>query len=885
MSEPPAFDRLADLLDELMAMGEAERAQRMDRIAAESPALHAELQSLLGFAAPAQSWFDGIEAQLQPARAAELGWHWAEGKLLGNYRLLRRLGSGGMGSVFLAERADGRFERKVAVKLLNWDGDDPAQRLRFESEQRLLGALDHPGIARLLDAGIAPEGQPYLVMEYVDGERLDAWVVRTRPELRRRLQLAIALCDAVHHAHRHLIVHGDLKPANVLVTAEGEPRLLDFGIGQRLQSDADRGVGLPAALTPAYAAPEQFLGGPVGTATDVYALGVMLFELAAGTRPDPDWLHRDETRRRLPRLADAVPALSGDLDAVVAKAMQFEAGARHVGAAQLADDLRRYLAQQPVSAHPDTAAYRARLWVRRHPWAIAASVLALAAGAAFLVHGNAQSRRIQAERDRAERVVELLVDVFTASDPAQSSGRVVSARELLDRGVPRVRSQLAGDARAQADLLSALARTYMGLGEYVSAGALLDEALDFEPAANPSHRRARLLMYRGDLDRLTGKLEPAEASLREALRLMQAQPEISGGDLALAQSKLGRTLVLRGRLDEARSLLDAALVDTRMRAGADARLLSERLNDRASVDFAAGRFDGARETLAEVVTLRRGLLADAERTSGSTDLATALNNLALAHMQLGDASAAQALFDEALAMRRALLPPQHPELAQTLSNLGLLHQSQGNLEAAERELREAMQIRRQAFANPAHPLVAQAENNLAMLLHSRSAWDEAEALLRGSLDALEQAFGAAHPLIATAETNLGNLLLDRGSPEQALPHFDRAVQLRAHLLPEAHPHRAYSLLGQGLARLDLGQWDSAGEPIETGHRLRQNLPAADPLRAEAELALALLKWRQRDVAAARSAAAAAAPGLSATTLPRPALAARLARLQAELAAK
>lgn len=885
MIPPTAFDQLADLLAELMALAEPERAQRMLQIATVDPSLHAELQSLLAFAAPAESFFGTIEAQLQPVRAAELGRHWAEGRVLGNYRLLRRLGSGGMGSVFLAERADGRFERQVAVKLLNWDADDAAQRLRFESEQRLLGALDHPGIARLLDAGIAPEGRPYLVMEYVEGERLDLWIARVQPDLRQRLQLMLRLCDAVQHAHRHLIVHRDLKPSNVLVTADAAPCLLDFGIGRQLRNGSDRSTTQVPALTPGYAAPEQFRGGPVGTATDVFALGVMSFELCAGVRPDGEWLHQDEARRRMPRLADVAPTVSADLDAVVAKAMQFDAGQRYAGVAQLADDLRRFLAHEPVSARPDAAGYRARLWMRRHPWVSAVSLVALLSTLAFSWYSDAQSRRIQAERDRAERVVELLVDVFTASDPAQSVGRDVGARELLDRGVPKVRSQLSHDAEAQADLLGALARTYMGLGEFATASTLLDEALTLVPgvAAGATQRRARLLMYRGELGRLTGKLDSAETDLREALRLMAAQSDQVGGELALAQSKLGRTLVVRGKIDEARDLLDRALAATRQSEGDDLRRVSERLNDRASVDFAAGRFDAARSMLAEVVGLRRALLANDERAIGSVDLATALNNLALAHMQLGDAESAQPLFEEALAMRRALLPPLHPELAQTLSNLGLLRQSGGDLDAAERELREAMQIRRRAFNNPAHPLVAQAENNLAMLLHSRSAWDEAEALLLASLRALEQALGDAHPLIASGETNLGNLLLDRGRADLALPRFERAVNLRARLLPAEHPHHAYSLLGLGLARLDLDQIDAAREPIEHGHRLRANLPERDPLRAEAELGLALLKWRQREPAAARAAAAAAAPGLSASTLPRPALAARLARLQQELA--
>ncbi|MGQ0799286.1 MAG: tetratricopeptide repeat protein [Pseudomarimonas sp.] len=882
MSSTPPFGKLALLFDELVALEPGQQSARLAQLVEEDAGLHAELASLLAVAAPAASFFSAIETQLQPLLAAELGQHWAEGKLLGAYRLLRRLDSGGMGSVFLAERADGRFERQVAVKLLNWDVDDAIQRQGFDDEQRMLAMLEHPGIARLLDAGVAPEGRPYLVMEYVQGERLDRWVQRTQPDLHSRLRVMAALSDAVHHAHRHQIVHRDLKPSNVLIDDAAHPRLIDFGIGRRLNRDADPVITQAHALTPAYAAPEQFSGAAVGTAADVYALGVMLFELCAGTRPDPGWLQQPDAQRLMPRLAVSAPALSRDLDAVVAKAMCFDPAERYASAAQLADDLRHLLAHEPVSARPDRTAYRARLWVRRHPWRASLAALVLLAVVAFLVHAHAQAVQIELERDRAQRVVELLVDVFTANDPAQATGRPVSARELLDRGVPRVRNQLAGDPAAQAELLNALGRTYTGLGEFDAAAPLFDEALALSAGDDlaASRRRAHTLLHRGDLGRLTGKLAAAEADLAAAMGLLQQGGAVDSSDLALAQSKLGRLLVMRGKLDAARTLLDAALASTRRLHGGDARRISERLNDRASVDFSAGDFASAGVILAEVVALRRSLLGSSERATGSVDLATALNNHGLVHMQLGKQALAQPLFEEALLMRRRLLPAQHPELAQTLSNLGLLRHSQGELEAAEAELREALAIRREAFASASHPLVAQAENNLAMVLHSRAAWDEAQTLLRGSLATLEASLGSTHPLVATAETNLGNLLLDRGDPAMALPRFERAVQLRESVLPEGHPYRAYSLIGLGLARLDLGQVAAAIEPIESGHHLRATLAPADPLRAEAELALAELRWHQGQHDAAKAAAAIAAEGLSGRAVPRPALRERLQRLRA-----
>jgi serine/threonine-protein kinase len=461
---------------------------------------------------------------------------------LGPYRVEREVGRGGMGAVYLARRDDGRFEQRVAIKVLKRGLDSDELVARFETERRILAGLTHPHIARLLDGGSTPAGRPYFVMEYVDGRPLGQYAAEQRLGLEARLRLFLAVCAAVDHAHRSLVVHRDLKPANILVGADGAPKLLDFGIAKLLDPDA-----APAAtaadlrpMTPDYASPEQRAGRPVTTATDVWGLGLVLFELLTGVNPQAAGEWRDPPRASLAPRA-ATPAglpesarlsrlLRGDLDAILAKALEPEPERRYRSAAALADDVERHLARRPVAARRWTAGYRLTRFVCRQRLASAALLaLVVAVGVVvWQVWAVARARdRSEAQRRRAQALAVFLTDVFAVSDPSRSRGETITARELLDRGAERLkrgeaRAGLESEPQTRADLLHAIGDVYEKLGLVEPAEAAFARALELRrplPGPEAALDTAATLTRLGHLATARSDFAAAERAFREGLEL------------------------------------------------------------------------------------------------------------------------------------------------------------------------------------------------------------------------------------------------------------------------------------------------------------------------------------------------------------------------------
>ncbi|NBC18727.1 MAG: protein kinase, partial [Bacteroidetes bacterium] len=539
-----------------------ERTSFLDEACAGDEELRQELESLL-MAAAGSGPFDALADEfVSPLLAdleddADLLMPTLEGRRVGPYEIARRIGQGGMGAVYLAERADGQFEQQVALKLVRHGLHGTEGARRFLAERQILARLQHPHIARLLDGGITEDGQPYFAMEYVDGLPLDAYCDEHELGIETRLRLFQTVCDAVHYAHQNLIVHRDLKPSNILVTEDPgsgpgqapQVKLLDFGIAKLIdvedEGDLLTRTGMPV-LTPAYASPEQVRCQPITTASDVYTLGVVLFELLTGQRPydvqgrspseveemvcetEPPAPSAIVTRPAPGSASDAPPTrtsgspevlrrrLAGDLDTIILKAMQKEPGRRYASAEALRDDLQRHLDGLPVTARPSTLGYRARTFVRRHRTGVTAAALVALAVLAGIVGTVWQARVAAQERDaarqeaaKAERVASFLIDVFETPDPSEARGDTITAREILDRGARRVRTELAAEPAVQAQMMDVIGRVYQNLGLYDRAGALLDEALtlrrttpDVAPGdlAASLHHKAVLLHARGAYD-------------------------------------------------------------------------------------------------------------------------------------------------------------------------------------------------------------------------------------------------------------------------------------------------------------------------------------------------------------------------------------------------
>ena len=771
----------------------AQRPAWLDAACAGRPGLRQAIERLLAADAREDSFLDRPPgAILTSALAGEP----EEGERLGPYRLLRPLGHGGMGTVYLAVRDDAREDRQVAVKILHAGLESTALRHRFLAERQILARLDHPGIARLYTVGGTEDGRPYLVMERIEGEPVDAYCDRHRLTVDQRLALFRKICAAVEHAHRHLLVHRDLKPANILVTPEGEPKLLDFGIAKQLapaaaESGPRTRTGL-RVMTPSYASPEQVRGEAVTTASDVYSLGVLLCELLCGRGPypvaagaplyeieraicerEPEPPSEALSRAGAPppeklaasrgsRPAALRRRLAGDLDTIVLKALRKEPAERYESVSRLSSDLELYLQNLPVSARPDTWGYRARKLLRRHRGAAAAAAVVLLLAAGLVASLLLQSRRLARERDKARHTLSFLVDTFKEADPRHLRGERLTAREVLEQGAGRVSRELAGQPDVQAAVMDAIGEVSLGLGRNDQAAPMLERALALR-------RRA---------------LGPESLDVAESLRHL-AELRVEQSDFAGAEKLLRQALAI-----ERRRLGDAAEV-----AGT--------LNQLGQTLTRKGDFRGAEP-------LHRQALAIARRAEGprGPTVAEALLFLAQCRDQGGDYPAAETLYQQGLALEKQLLGERNPAFAKFQAAYGSVLMNQGNFKPAEAVFRRSLAIQRQALGED-HPAVAQLLNDLAESRHGQGDLQGAEALYRQALSGLRNSYGEISAPVGDTLANLGSILEIEGRSAEAIPLHEEALSIRRRIHGDRHQLVAHSLLCLARTRLSLGQLDAA----------------------------------------------------------------------------
>ncbi|HEY6148655.1 MAG TPA: serine/threonine-protein kinase, partial [Thermoanaerobaculia bacterium] len=719
--------------------------------------------------------------------------------------LVSPIGQGGMGSVWLARRSDGRYEGQAAVKLLNFSLVGRSGEARFEREGSILARLTHPNIARLLDAGVSPGGQPYLVLEYVLGEQIDRYCDSRSLDVEARLRLFLDVLAAVAHAHANLIVHRDIKPSNVLVGKDGLVKLLDFGIAKLLEEDgAGGGTALTRegerALTPEYAAPEQVTGGAITTATDVHALGTLLYVLLCGRHPageakssaaglikaivdteprplsDAAASTRGQTSEALAQsaaLRSTSPdglrrALRGDLETIAAKALKKDPAERYASVTALAEDVRRYLEHEPVGARPDTVVYRTSKFVRRHARGVAA-----AGAVALLLAGliGFYTARVAAERDRARleaqkaaKVSELLTGLLTGADPyAVRETKDLTVRGLLDAGAKRVQKDLSEEPELKAEMLNVMGTVYQRIGELEKARPLLEEALAVRRRVfGPEHVRvAESLNDLGVLLREKNEPAAAEPVLLQALAMRRKLLGPAHKDVAQTLVELGRLYSDRGFDDRAEPLLREALAIRRKALGNQHHETATSENELALVLWHRGDLPGAELAFREVLAINRKVLGE-----NHPDVSTSLNNLALIAGDRGDFRAAETLSRESLAIGRRTLGEKHPDIAAKLNNLSRALMEQGKLDEAAAALEEAL-----AIATPAlgidHPQVAHYQVNLARVELRLKDPASAETLLRHALQVRRHAFGEGNWRTAVAESLLGEALTGLGRYDEA----------------------------------------------------------------------------------------------------------------------
>lgn len=843
--EPERREKVEELFEAALERSPGERTAWLREACWDDPELHHRVQLLLH----AHERAEGILELSVPQAAALFGARRRETlERVGPYRLVREIGRGGMGSVYLAERDDEQFRQQVAVKLVPPGVDGGEIVRRFLAERQILASLHHPNIARLLDGGVASDGRPYLAMEYVDGEPLDVHCDRRALSVEARLRLFCTVARAVHHAHRSLVVHRDLKPSNIMVTREGSVCLLDFGIA-KLLDPAEVPLTLPLTrtgqplMTPQYASPEQVKACTVTTATDVYALGLVLYELLCGRRPYELAGHPPAEAERLvcevepprPSAAAVHPAagegrsgppeaarargttperlrrrLCGDLDRIVMTAIRKEPERRYPSAEQLAEDIERYLEGRPVTARGDSPLYRMRKFAARHRWGVvmAAAFVALLTGYAATV--TVQARRVgraleqaRMEAEKAEQVTAFTLGLFEAGDPTLATGDSVTIRELLRRGAERA-ERLRGRPAAQAQMLGVVGRVHQEMGDYNHAQPFLERALALRREAFGERHpaTAESMHHLGDLLVARGRYDAAEPLYRRALQL---QRELLGEPHPRVAHSIASLAVLlqdRGDYAGAERLAREALAMRRALFGSGHPEVVESLDGLARQLQLQGRHAEAEPLFREVLAARRRIYGPEH-----PEVAAAMSNLGLLLLWKGDPAAAEPLYREALAMRRRLLGDDHPDVSLSMGLLASLLRRTGDLAAAESLYHQALELGNRSLG-PEHPTQVHTLNGLALVMRDRGDHAAADSLYRRVLAVRRRVLGPEHPAVASSLSQLGGLLQERGDLARAEPLLLEAVRIRRRLLGDAHPQVAES------ARQLVLLYESSGRPAE-----------------------------------------------------------------------
>lgn len=758
---------LSGLLDQALELAPDERAAWLARLdeadAADVRRLLAHIAAPREMAGPGEPFGDLLRTALAESDDEQI-----PGLVLGTWTTRRVLGSGGMGTVYLAEReVDGAIQRG-ALKLIRRGMDSDEILARFRRERQILTRLTHPSIAALIDGGSSLDGRPWLVMAHIDGMPLDVWSARAEVDLDLRCNVIVQLCEAVAHAHRLLVVHRDIKPSNVLVDANNHAHLLDFGIAKVLEdtSPALRTVTAARLLTRAYAAPEQSAGTATGTAVDIYQLGVLLFELLTGARfhDNPDATTGPPTRRlalaRAHRGAQGPARVSarmlrGDIGVIVARATDVEPARRYASVEALAEDIRRWRAGRPILARPDSASYRLRKFARRHWLGMAASAavaLALIGGVGIALW---QARIARAQATRAEAVNDFLETIFRSIDPENAKGREVSARELVDAGAARIDKDLADQPAAAAQLHATLGETYIALGDYAKAEAQLRRALErFGPdqagaAIRTQINLAGVRIASGDLDDAQRLTDAADAR-----RLLDAPR-----DAALAELILGERASLASNRGDAQGALESStrlLERMRRRLGEqDPRVLEVQMN-RAIYLHEAGQSAAAASQAQHVVDVRRQRLG-----MDHPAVAIALHNLASFQAGAGNNDSALASHDEALRIRRKVLPANHPDLARSLAARATQLDNMGRTREGMSDWPQAIAILR-AQPQPDRGVLAEALNNWGVACYGVADYAGAEQHIGEALAIWQADLSPSHSYVLTAQANLAALQLQRG---------------------------------------------------------------------------------------------------------------------------
>ena len=820
-------ERIERLFEEAARRPPGEREAFLEQACGADSSLRTEVESLLRAEEKAGGFLQDLAVDELTEPGDGIAGSLAPGRMVGAYQLQAKIGEGGMSTVYLAARADDQYRQRVAIKLVPLAMASADHLRRFRRERHILASLDHPNIARLQDAGTTEEGLPYFVMDYIEGESIDLYCDRHRLSIRERLELFRKICSTVHYAHQNLVVHRDLKPSNILVTEDGVPKLLDFGIAKLLNPELMSPSLQPTltwhrVLTPDYASPEQVQGKTITTASDVYSLGVLLYKLLTGRPPHrtasrtPQEIERMVTaeepekpstavtgdvrggaggcpdpaavsRARNARPAELRRRLAGDLDNIVAMALRKEPQRRYGSAQQLSEDLRRHLDGHPVLARQDAFGYRTGKFLRRHRWGVAVVIAFCGLISVFSVLLVMQSVRLARERDHAWQLLSYIKEVFGAVDPAELRGKPLAVTELLEIGMART-DELERQSEMKAEILNLLGDLYLKLGDY----------------------------------------DRAEVGYTEALEIRR---ELFGEEhlkVAEGLSDLGQVLRAKGDYQAARRFHEQALAQRRRLLGEESSEVASELSNLADLANDVGEYETAERLYLQAIATQRELLGDDD-----PQVATLLSSLATLYFNRADLDESEGVHRQALELRRRALGNDHPEVAESLNNLAVVLEEKGQSAAAGELYREALELHRRIWGNE-HPEVARTLNNLGVFHFRLKEYALAESLYEEALELRRKLLGEDHRLVALTLTNLAALKRAMGDLEASERLYRQLLTIWQRAAGPEHPRMAHGLLGLGLTLIQKGEAEAAEPLLRRAVALRRNADVGAHLIAYAE---------------------------------------------------
>lgn len=884
--ENTRWQQLQYWFEEALKLPSAERETFLQQQCKDHPGLAQEVMELI----QADSSDDSLLSDMVlPQLDLQELLHPMEGQIIGPYQVEKVLGKGGMGTVYLARRIDGEFDQLVAVKLLKRGIDSEELFQRFRIERQIQARLEHPHIARLLDGGLTTDGQPYFTMEYVPGLPLGEYCNTHRLTIEQRLNLFLQICEAIQYAHNQLVIHRDLKPTNILVNEEGTVKLLDFGIARLMDEDQASGLTQDGnrVYTPEYASPEQAQGKSVGTATDVYSLGVVLYELLTGFRPfDLTDLSPVERELVITKERPSLPSekvleltedsltgreistdrlsklLKGDLDTICLKAMRKEAGRRYATAGAFAEDIHNYLNHQPVKARPDTFTYRAGKYLQRNKIAVTATVLA---SLLFLLTISFYTWQVGKERDKAQleakkskQIADFLTDIFMESNPIVNQGDTLTAMQILDRGAKKIESELADNPELKREMLALLGSLYREMGNVPSSIHMYEAALDI-PATDPEFSDAFIFNRMATQAMHNGNLEVADSLLEEAHLALIAEDDYPNKNWGEWYNTKGNLHLETRELDSAEHSYHSALqVFETIYPGPDPNIAGtfQSLGLLYSISFQA---DKAIDYLHRSLAMANHI----EQEEGIGYRKPMLyQSLARAYSKTGEFDTAIVYADSALILFRKSYGNDHPLLSGYLRVKAILLADSGQSEEAKELLEECLALNQRLYG-PTHenlgsvlsdlgtiasdqndPVGAEAyfrqslavrgedgppqgraitKSLLAGAVEKQGRYDEAESLYMESLSLDRETYGNVHPYIADGLNNIGQMWEDLGETDKAMTYYEEALALVDSGLHLQNRYISTSFLLKGRLLTRQGQLEEAYPLLLQGLRIREDV--------------------------------------------------------------